>query len=115
MTYFSPVWPIICITTKNIYIYIYNTYYITYTELIPFSCVGNHMSRQMTFLAETLTTLITWMIFPCCVSSHMSYHMTIPPEALIILVAMVILFSSVGRHMSYQRIFQTEAFTTLIT
>ena len=108
MTYFSPVWPIICITTKKIYIY--NTYYITYTELIPFSCVGYHMSRQMTFLAETLTTLITWMI-----GSHMSYHMTIPPGALTILVAMVILFSSVGRHMSYQMIFQTETFTTLIT
>ena len=44
------------------YSYLWNSYHTDYMNDF-YSCVGSHMCYQSTALAETLTTLITWMFF----------------------------------------------------
>ena len=61
------IWSPYRIPTEN------NTYYHTYMELLPYSCVDSHMSSEMSFPTKTFTTLVTWMIHTSWVGGHLSY------------------------------------------
>ena len=73
------------------------------------------MCFQITPLVETLTTLITWMIFYSCVGCHMSLQINPMAETLTTLITWMIFHSNVGWQMPYQLTPVAEILTTLIT